>query len=129
MDNFPPAFSAWQAGLLGAWLVLGAGVYFCLARLVARGGGKVSVGEFGQPDFVVCAAFMLWFLMDIMTSFGGPEHVVTQKEIIRGAALFLAIMVFLAIFLQYRGINPLRQFGLLRRIFASGHKSIRTCEC
>ena len=115
MDKFPPAFPAWGAGLLGAWLVIGAAVYICLARLVARGGGKVSTLEFGQPDLLVCLAFMLWFVMDIVTSFGGPEHVVTQKEIIHGAILFVTIVAGLGIFMQYRGINPLRQFGIFRR--------------
>ena len=101
--------------MLGAWLVLGAGVYYSLARLVARGGGKVSVLEFGQADIAVCGAFIFWFVLDIVTNFGGPEHPVTPKQIIQGAALFVGLMAGLAIFLQYRGINPVRQFGLLRR--------------
>ncbi len=115
MDQLPPAFPVWMAGLLGAWLVLGAGVYFCLVRLVAKDGGKVSTREFGQPDSYVAAAFVLWFALIVVNGFGGEEHDVTQKEILHGAALFLGIVVLLGAFMQYRGINPFRQFGVLRR--------------
>ena len=113
MDQLP--LPAWLAGLFGAWLVLGAGVYAYLGRLVARGGGKVSTQEFGQPDFLVCSAFMLWFAMAIATGFDSPAQDVTQKDIIRGGALFLGIVVLVGMFLYARGINPLRQFGLTRR--------------
>jgi len=101
--------------MLGAWLVLGAGVYYSLARLVARGGGKVSVLEFGQADIAVCGAFVFWFVLTIVMKFGGPDHAVTQRDITEGAALDIGVLTGLAIFLQYRGINPVRQFGLLRR--------------
>lgn len=114
MDQFPHAFPAWLAGLLGAWLVIGAGVYFCLVRLIARDGGKVSTREFGQPDYYVAGAFVLWFVLIVSNGFGGPEHDVTQREIVHGAALFLGIVGLLGAFMKYRGIDPLRQFGVTR---------------
>jgi membrane protease YdiL (CAAX protease family) len=89
-------------------------VFFCLVRLVAKGGGKVSTREFGQPDFYVAGAFVLWFLLIVTNGFGGAERDVTQKEIIHGAALFLGIVVLLGIFMRYRGIPPFRQFGVTR---------------
>jgi membrane protease YdiL (CAAX protease family) len=115
VDAFPAAFPAWLAGLLCTWLVLGAGVYFCLVRLVARQGGKVSTQEFGRADYYVAGAFVLWFALIISNGFGGAEHDVSQSEIIHGAALFLGIVVLLGAFMKYRGIDPFRQFGVMRR--------------
>jgi len=80
VESFPPAFPVWLAALLGAWLVLGAGVYFCLVRLVAKQGGKVSTREFGPQDNYVAGAFVLWFLMIVANGFGGPEHDVTKRR-------------------------------------------------
>lgn len=115
MDHLAPAFPVWLAGLLGAWLVIGVGVYVCLARLVGMGGGKVSTVEFGQPDLLLCIGFMAWFGMAIASGFNGPEHGVTQTDIIHGGAVFLGIVVLIGGYLRYRGINPFRQFGLWRR--------------
>jgi membrane protease YdiL (CAAX protease family) len=115
VDQFPSAFPVWLAGLLGAWLVVGAGVYFCVGRLVLEKGGKVSTQEFGTQDLVVCYAFIAWILMNIAGGFDAPERDVTQTEIVRGAAVFLGIVAILLFFMLYRGINPLRQFGITRR--------------
>jgi membrane protease YdiL (CAAX protease family) len=115
VDHFPPAFPGWLAGVLGTWLVLGAGVYYCLARLGAMGGGKVSAREFGQPDLLLCVGFIVWFGLSIASGFRGPEHSVTQKDLIHGALLFLGIVILIAMFMRFRGINPIGQFGLLRR--------------
>jgi membrane protease YdiL (CAAX protease family) len=114
VDHLPPAFPVWLAGLLGAWLVLGAGVFFCVARLVMKGGGKVNSTEFGQADYYVAGAFVIWFALIVTNGFGGASHEVTQKEIIHGAALFLGIVVLLCAFMKYRGIDPVRQFGVKR---------------
>jgi membrane protease YdiL (CAAX protease family) len=116
VDQFPSAFPVWLASLLAAWLVVGAGVYFCLVRAVASGSGKVSTREFGQPDYYAAGAFVIWFVLIVANGFGGSgaEHDVTQSEIVRGAALFLGIVVLLGAFMQYRGINPFRQFGVMR---------------
>jgi membrane protease YdiL (CAAX protease family) len=75
----------------------------------------VSTREFGEPDYYVAGAFVLWFGLIVSNGFGGPEHDVTQKEIIHGAALFFGIVLLLAAFMKYRGIDPLRQFGIVRR--------------
>ena len=105
----------WLAGLFGAWLVLGAGVYYCLARLVGRQGGKVSVVEFGQPDLLLCILFIAWFGTAISSGFNAPDHAVTQRDIIHGGFVFVCILILIGGFLAYRDINPARQFGLLRR--------------
>jgi membrane protease YdiL (CAAX protease family) len=115
LDHFTSAFPVWLSGLLGAWLVIGAGVYFCLVRFVGTGGGKVSVEEFGHPELLMCAAFLIWFALAIASGFGGPDRDVTQKDIVRGGILFLLILATIGGFLQFRGINPFRQFGLGRR--------------
>jgi len=115
VDHLPPDFPVWLAGLLGAWLVLGIGVYYYVIRMVLRDGGKVSSLEFKEPDVWVCCGFILWFLVDIAGGFGAPDHDVTQSEILHGAALITAIVGLLLLFMQYRGLPPLRQFGVLRR--------------
>jgi membrane protease YdiL (CAAX protease family) len=114
VDELSPAFAVWLAGLLGAWLVVGAGVYFCLVRQVMREGGKVSTREFGRADYYVAGVFVLWFVLIVTNGFGGEEKDVTQMDIVRGAALFLGIVVALGGFMLYRGIHPLRQFGVMR---------------
>jgi membrane protease YdiL (CAAX protease family) len=115
VDHLPPDFPVWLAGLLGAWLVVGIGVYYYLVRTVLRDGGKVSSLEFKEPDLWVCCGFILWFLFDIGSGFGAPERDVTQTEILHGAALITAIVVLLLLFMQFRGLPPLKQFGVLRR--------------
>ncbi len=74
----------------------------------------MSTREFGEPDNWMCGGFVLWFVLIVLNGFGRAGHDVTQREIIRGAALFLAIVVLLGAFMQYRGINPFRQFGVGR---------------
>jgi membrane protease YdiL (CAAX protease family) len=115
VDLFPPGFPVWLAALLGAWLVIGAGVYFSLAQMVYREGGKVSVAAFGQPDFILCLIFLLWFGTAIVNGFSGPEHDLTQKDLIRGGVGYLGILIFIGGFLHYRNIDPFRQFGITRR--------------
>ncbi len=115
MDQFPPASPVWVAGLICAWLVLGFAVFLRLGRHLAARGGQVSVKEFGHPDLTLCGAFIIWFSMAIASGFGGPDRDVTQKDIIRGGVLFIAIVAVICFFMNYRGINPLRQFGLGRR--------------
>jgi membrane protease YdiL (CAAX protease family) len=79
------------------------------------GGGKVSTVEFGQPDLLLCIGFMAWFGMAITSGFGGPERDLTQKDIIQAGAASLGILTVIGGYLKCRGINPFRQFGLLRR--------------
>ena len=116
MDQFTSAFPVWVAGLLSAWLVMGAGLYFCMVRFVAReNGARVSTIGFQDPDTWVCLAFVTWFILNIANGFGAPDHDVTRKEIIAGAGVYLGIVTGLGLFMAFRGINPLRQFGILRR--------------
>ncbi len=111
MDQIP----LWASAVLGAWLTLGLAVYFSLLRLVTTKGGKVSAGEFGQPDFLLCGGFILWFSTTIISGFGAPEHAVTRKDIINSGVLYVGIMALIAVFMRFHGLNPLRQFGILRR--------------
>jgi len=113
LNQFPPGLPEWFAALLGAWLIIGAGVYFSLGRFLVRG-GKVNAREFAGPDLAVCCMFVLWFGVHIVKGFGGPEHEVTQNDIIQGATFYVAIVAGLGMFLQMRGINPFHQFGITR---------------
>lgn len=115
MDHFPPGIPVWQSGLLGAWLVLGIGVYSSLERLVRTRGGKVTTAGFGLPDLLLCCGFLAWFGVAIARGFGAPEHEVTRSDILGGAAMFLSLVVLIGGFMYYRDINPFRQFGLFRR--------------
>ncbi len=115
MDHLQPALPAWGAALLAAWLVIGIGVYVCLTRLIAGGGGQVDTQEFGIADFFVAALFVFWFAIIVASGFGAPPRDVTRHEIVSGGGMFLGIVALLWLFMRFRGISPLRQFGLLRR--------------
>lgn len=108
------AIPAWVTGLLTLWLLAGIIVYSYVVRQVGTDGGKVSTEGFNQRDLVLALAFITWVIVNILGGFGQPEHDVTQKEIIRGAGTFLALVALLLAFMQVRGINPLRQFGVTR---------------
>jgi uncharacterized protein len=105
---------AWVAGLLMAWLLGGVAAYSYVVRRVGVGGGKVNSDGFKEPDLILAVAFILWVVLNIVSAFGQPQKDVTQNEIVRGAATFLAIVVLLLMFMAFRGINPLRQFGVTR---------------
>jgi membrane protease YdiL (CAAX protease family) len=115
VDQLPPGIPEWAAGVMVAWLMLGAVVYFSVIRRIVREGGKVDTLTFKDADLWVCVGFVVYFSLTIANGFGAAERDVTQKEIVHGAVLFLGIVVLLGIFMQIRGINPLRQFGILRR--------------
>lgn len=105
---------AWVTGLLTVWLLAGIGIYSYVVRRVGTDGGRVSTQEFKEPDLVLALAFITWVILNIVGGFGQPQHDVTQNEIVRGAGTFLAIVALLLAFMQFRGINPLRQFGVTR---------------
>jgi membrane protease YdiL (CAAX protease family) len=85
-----------------------------LVRVGTRG-GQVSAGEFGIADLLFCGAMMVWFGTAIVGGFNGPDKEVTQKDLVHGAVVFVAIITVIWIFMAYRGIRPWRQFGLTRR--------------
>lgn len=114
MDQLPPAIPAWVGGLLLAWLMLGVAVYFSVIRRIVAGGGKVDTLKFKDTDLWVSAGLVVYFILTIANGFGAPEHDVSQKEIVHGALLFLGVVVLLGLFMQFRGINPFRQFGIPR---------------
>jgi membrane protease YdiL (CAAX protease family) len=115
LQHLPPGTAVFQLALLCAWLALGVGVFATLGARVLSRGGRVSAREFGPPDLFLATAFIVWFGMNILKGFGGPEREVGEKEILGGAALFLSIVVVIAAFLYYRKINPFQQFGFFRR--------------
>ena len=96
-------------------LIAGAAVYGGLVWKLATGGAKVSAAEFGIPDLVLCGALMVWFGTAIASGFNAPEKDVTQKDLEHGAAVFLAIIAVIWIFMDVRGLKPWRQLGLFRR--------------
>jgi len=108
------AIPAWATGLLTVWFLVGIAVYSYVVRRVAGGGGKVITGDFKEPDLVLAIAFIAWVILNIVGGIGQPDHDVTQKEIVRGAATFLAMVALLMMFMGVRGINPVRQFGVTR---------------
>jgi len=114
VDQFPPAIPAWVAGVLAAWVVIGAGVYFCVVRLVARKGGKVSTQEFKEPDLILCCAYIAWIVMNIWSGFGRPQQDVDQNQIISAEGVFVIIVGLPLLFMMFRGIDPVRQFGVTR---------------
>lgn len=103
------------AVIFGSWFFIGLALCFYFVRQVVVKGGKVRTAEFREPDLWVCIGFILWFLTNIASGFSasGADHDVTQRDIIHGAAFFVCIVLALGAFLQYRGISPLRQFGIL----------------
>ena len=108
------SISTWQASLAVAWLLISVAIWATVIRLLVREGGKVGIQGFGTPDLYLSVGFIFFFGINIVSSFGAKAHDVTQKDLVHGAADFLVIVGFLLMFLQYRGINPLRQFGIVR---------------
>jgi len=115
VDHFPSAIPFWLEGLSGAWILLGVSVYLHLARRVGAGAGNVSSRQFERRDFILCAMFLAWFGVNVAAGFNGPDRPVNAKGILEGATLYVAIVFFIGAFLAFRGINPLHQFGILRR--------------
>ena len=105
---------AWVTALLTVWLLGGLAVYTYVVRRVGMDGGKVSTQEFKEPDLILAVAFIVWVVLNLVSGLGQAQHDVTQKEIVHGAATFLFIVAMLVAFMQFRGINPIRQFGVTR---------------
>ena len=96
------------------WLLGGLAVYSYVVRRVGVDGGKVSTQEFKEPDLILAVAFIAWIIVNIAGGIGQPQQDVTQKGIVSTAATYVAIVALLLMFMQFRGINPLRQFGVAR---------------
>ncbi|HEX4085573.1 MAG TPA: hypothetical protein VHY22_11725, partial [Chthoniobacteraceae bacterium] len=103
-----------QYSVLGLWLILGAAVFSRALFQLARTGGKVSAAEFGPRDLLLCCGFIVWFGASIEKGFGQPQPSVDRTGILQTAVLFVGIVGFIAAYLNLRGIDPLRQFGILR---------------
>jgi membrane protease YdiL (CAAX protease family) len=109
------AIPVWAAALIIAWLIVGATVIVRLIRGVAISGGKAGSKEFQPVDLVVCVAILVWFGLNVFATFTGPDRPVTYTEIVDSAVLYVGMVGALLFFLQFRGIPPLREFGLLSR--------------
>jgi uncharacterized protein len=107
--------TSWAIAVLVIWISGAAALFVWMIRSLAVKGGKVSVKEFAEPELIVCIGLIVWIITNIVTGFGRPDKEVTSQEIVRGSAMFLGMIGLLLMFLQYRNINPLRQFGLTKR--------------
>lgn len=83
------------------------------SRLITEG-GNVHVLEFQTVDLAVALALSSWFGWIIYTSVGQASRPVGRDEMIRGGTVFLLIIFFLLGFLQIRGRDLPKTFGLAR---------------
>lgn len=113
MDHLPSLRPVAVAFFI-VWTLFGATVYYAVARFLLKGGGKVDTLAFRNADLWVAVGFVTWFALLILGSFDAPQHDVTEPNILCNAGLYVGIVAALGIFMQWRGINPLRQFGLTR---------------
>lgn len=106
---------AWLLPVLGTlFIVASLFIYARLIRRIARDGGKVSTENFGGADLLAASLLIVWFLSAIIRGFSKAPRPVHQNDLLNGAMLFLFIVVFLASFLHFRGVDLTAQFGLRR---------------
>jgi membrane protease YdiL (CAAX protease family) len=96
------------------WFLIAATVFGVLAVRIRREGGKVNTLAFKLGDFWVAVGFVTYFLIVISSGFDGPQHAVTTRQIVKGGEVYLDLILMLGAFMQFRGINPFRQFGVTR---------------
>ena len=114
MDQSLRALPTLAVFLILIWLLVAGTVFGWLITRIRTEGGKVDALGFKRADLWVCVGLVCYFLMIISSGFGGPQKAVTSHQIIRGSEVYLEILVGMGIFLQFRGINPFRQFGVTR---------------
>ncbi len=121
-----PVIPVWLGAIIGCLVFLSLAIYGVLLRRVCANGGKVSAREFGIPDLFLGGFFAGWFCIAIARGFNANPHPVTNADEVRGALLFVFIMIGIAGFLHWRGIDVWRQFGanqvfpLLAPVLAAG---------
>ena len=116
MGQDQTALTATFATLSALWLAAGIYVYQRLLKRLGKEGGQVSSAEFGIMDLILCGLLLLWFCVAITSGFQGPQRDdVSQKDILHGAAIFVAIIAIIWTVMTSHGVNAFRQFGLFRR--------------
>ncbi len=96
------------------WLLVAATVFGYLGLKIRREGGKVDTLAFKNTDLWVCAGLITYLVLIISSSFNGPQHVVTDSQIVHSGEFNIDVILLLGAFMAWRGINPLRQFGVTR---------------
>ncbi len=116
MDHLPPALPAEWVYLIVTWVLISTTVFAALAMRIRRDGGRVDTLGFRPLDFGICAALVTYSLLIIVRGFGAPQqqHTITTHQMVDSGLVYLFIVAALCMFLQYRGIDPLRQFGITR---------------
>lgn len=109
-----PAIPAWLLATIAVLIVLSIVFYSRLLGRILQRGGQVSVREFGWPDLFLGSFFAFWFGLAVARGWNAPPHVLHDADVVRGAALFVVIMIGITGFLHFRGIKILPQFGLAR---------------
>ena len=107
----PNLVTALIGGVCLVLLCVGAYVWLCVRTL--RNGGKVYTEPFGLPDLMASILLYTWLLVAIVNGFGRPgRRDVQTDDVIRGAAMFLIIVMGLWLFMRVRSISVTRLFGV-----------------
>lgn len=95
--------------LISGVLSLGSVIYF--RRLATGKKTSLSFDSFGIPDGLFAALLMLWFGVNVASSWG-REIAVTQDALTVTAVFSALLVICILCFLIVRSINPVKIFGL-----------------
>ncbi len=105
--------------MVSSWIWLGiasvaggAAWWWLLKRLPAEGAGMVRCEDYRVSDAVFASTLGLGFVLMIFSS-GGAERAEVNAEMFQAALTFWLMLLSLTVaFMLYRGLNPVRMFGL-----------------
>ena len=121
-------FTALAATASVLFVLAGIYIYISLVRQIdSRPTAETgSEKRFGFPEVCCAVALMSWFLLNVVASLMVPDRSmqIGARELVLNASVSLGLLLFLAVFLRFRGFNVSSLAGLSKpgfgRILSTG---------